>query len=67
MAWANANHLLHLLPFLMRAFDTHIARHFCRSAVQKTIDAVSPSVELAKKKYIEAHDMVVVSLLAVKL
>lgn len=28
-------------------------------AVQKTLDAVSPSVELAKKKYIEAHDIVV--------
>lgn len=31
------------------------------SAVQKTINAVSPSVELAKKKYIEAHDVIVVS------
>lgn len=30
-------------------------------AVQKTLDAVSPSVEMAKKKYIEAHDLVVVS------
>jgi hypothetical protein len=29
-------------------------------AVQKTMDAVSPSVEMAKKKYIEAHDLVVV-------
>lgn len=28
-------------------------------AVQKTRDAVSPSVELAKKKYIEAHDILV--------
>ena len=30
-------------------------------AVQKTMDAVSPSVEMAKKKYIEAHDLVVVT------
>lgn len=30
-------------------------------AVQKTLDAVSPAVEQAKKKYIEAHDIVVVS------
>jgi hypothetical protein len=28
-------------------------------AVQKTLDAVSPAVEQAKKKYIEAHDLVV--------
>ena len=28
-------------------------------AVQKTLEKVSPSVELAKKKYIEAHDAVV--------
>lgn len=28
-------------------------------AVQKTLEKLSPSVELAKKKYIEAHDAVV--------
>ena len=31
-------------------------------AVQKTLDSVSPSVEMAKKQYIAAHDAVVVSL-----